>query len=97
MLGEAMSGREAGANRYRREGLEALYTARVLEERRQYRDGPGSRVAAGQDERGEKAQRQNSESMASAETRDAALGSHGNAREVKKPETLKPKSRSVFC
>ena len=72
MLGEAMSGRDAGANRYRREGVEALYTARVLQERRQYRDGAGSRVAADQDEAtgGAKA---DSESIASLKHRKRRL------------------------
>jgi hypothetical protein len=85
MLGEAMSGRDAGANRYRREGQEALDTARVLQERRQYRDRAGSRVAAGQEKQPEAAQRQDGEVLASARKPEAALDGHKNTGETKKP------------
>jgi hypothetical protein len=84
MLGEAMSGRDAGANRYRREGQEALDTARVLQERRQYRDRAGSRVAAGQEKQPEAPQRQDKKALASARKPEAALDGHKNTGETKK-------------
>jgi hypothetical protein len=83
MLGEAMSGRETGANRYQREGLQALDTARVLQERRQYRDRAGSRAAAGQ-KQPEAAPRRDGETLVSAKRPEAAPQGHGNTGETKR-------------
>jgi hypothetical protein len=82
MLGEAMSGKNAGANRYLREGAEALNTARLVQQRREYRERTGPALKAGRGEQGLEAPKQNDQRAAVRDVRNAE-GRPGVTREAK--------------